>query len=51
MFISSDLTEILGMCDRLYIMNEGCLVGEMTASEATQESIIQCIMNSAKVRR
>ena len=29
--ISSELPELLGMCDRIYIMNEGKLVGELEA--------------------
>ena len=44
--ISSEMPELLGMCDRLYIMNEGRIVGEMNAEEATQESIMSCILQS-----
>jgi putative multiple sugar transport system ATP-binding protein len=44
--ISSELPELLGMCDRLYIMNEGRIVGEMQAEEATQESIMARIIQS-----
>jgi len=44
--ISSELPELLGMCDRLYIMNEGRIVGEMNAEDATQESIMSCILQS-----
>lgn len=44
--ISSELPEILGICDRVYIMNEGRIVGELDRSEASQESIMRCIMNS-----
>lgn len=44
--ISSELPEILGICDRIYIMNEGKMVGEMTREEASQESIMKCIMQS-----
>jgi len=44
--ISSELPEILGMCDRIYVMNEGRIVGEMEAEEASQENIMQCIMQS-----
>ncbi|HEY8422323.1 MAG TPA: multiple monosaccharide ABC transporter ATP-binding protein [Thermoclostridium sp.] len=46
--ISSELPEILGMCDRIYVMNEGRIVGELTAEEASQEKIMQCIMRSNK---
>ena len=44
--ISSEMPELLGMCDRLYIMNEGRIVGEMNAEEATQESIMARIIQS-----
>ncbi|HEY9088434.1 MAG TPA: multiple monosaccharide ABC transporter ATP-binding protein [Anaerolineaceae bacterium] len=42
--ISSELPEILGMCDRIYVMSEGRIVGEMPGSEASQEKIMKCIM-------
>jgi putative multiple sugar transport system ATP-binding protein len=45
-FISSELPEILGICDRVYVMNEGRIVGELDRSDATQESIMKCIMQS-----
>jgi putative multiple sugar transport system ATP-binding protein len=44
--ISSELPEVLGMSDRVYIMNEGRIVGELAASEASQESVMHCIMES-----
>ncbi len=47
--ISSELPEILGVCDRIYVMNEGRIVGEMPASEASQESIMKCIMSQQEV--
>jgi putative multiple sugar transport system ATP-binding protein len=43
-FISSELPEILGVCDRVYVMREGKIVGEMPASEASQESVMKYIM-------
>lgn len=46
--ISSELPEVLGMCDRIYIMNEGKMVGEVAASEATQEVIMAQILKSGK---
>lgn len=46
--ISSELPELLGMCDRIYVMNRGTIVGELSASEASQEKIMQCIMQSNK---
>lgn len=44
--ISSELPEILGMCDRVYVMNEGRIVGELNAEEASQVNIMNCIMQS-----
>ncbi|MGV8981313.1 multiple monosaccharide ABC transporter ATP-binding protein [Clostridium sp.] len=43
-FISSELPEILGICDRVYVMNEGKIVGELSKKDASQESIMKCIM-------
>ena len=43
--ISSELPEVIGMSDRIYIMNEGEFVGEMPATEATQENIMACILS------
>ena len=46
--ISSELPEILGICDRIYIMNEGRIVGEMNKAEASQENIMKCILESSR---
>lgn len=46
--ISSELPEVLGMSDRIYVMNEGKMVGELDAKEATQESIMSRIVKSSK---
>ncbi|MFT6605342.1 MAG: putative multiple sugar transport system ATP-binding protein [Halocynthiibacter sp.] len=42
--ISSEMPELLGMCDRIYVMNEGALVGELSAAEANQERIMSLIV-------
>ncbi len=42
--ISSELPEILGVCDRVYVMREGRIVGEVPAREASQELIMKYIM-------
>ncbi len=44
--VSSELPEVLGMSDRIYIMNEGHIAGEVDAAEATQESIMSSILLS-----
>jgi putative multiple sugar transport system ATP-binding protein len=36
--ISSEMPELLGVCDRIYVLNEGRIVGEMPAAEASQAS-------------
>ncbi|MBE5851559.1 MAG: sugar ABC transporter ATP-binding protein [Lachnospiraceae bacterium] len=46
--ISSELPEVLGMSDRIYVMNEGKFVGELASSEANQEVIMQSILKSGK---
>ncbi|MDV4151849.1 multiple monosaccharide ABC transporter ATP-binding protein [Clostridium sp. AL.422] len=46
--ISSELPEILGICDRVYVMNAGRIVGELPGKEASQEIIMKCIMDSNK---
>jgi putative multiple sugar transport system ATP-binding protein len=42
--ISSEMPELLGICDRIYVMNEGRFVDEMPAHEASQEKIMASIM-------
>ena len=39
--ISSELPEVLGMCDRILVMRSGRITGELTADNATQEKIMQ----------
>ena len=46
--ISSELPEVLGMSDRIYIMNEGKFVGEVSKEEATSELIMSKIVKSGK---
>lgn len=45
--ISSELPEVLGMCDRIYVMNEGRIVGELNREEASQEVIMSRILKSS----
>lgn len=46
--ISSELPEVLGMSDRIYVMNEGRIVGELSGEEATSEVIMSRILKSSK---
>ncbi len=45
MMISSELSEILGMSDRVYIVSSGKISGELPIEEATQEKIMQLATN------
>ncbi len=38
--ISSELLEVLGMSDRIYIMSEGTITGEIDAKDATEENVM-----------
>ncbi|WP_395540939.1 multiple monosaccharide ABC transporter ATP-binding protein [Neotabrizicola sp. sgz301269] len=44
--ISSEMPELLGMCDRIYVMNEGRIVGELARDEASQEKIMAMILKA-----
>ncbi len=45
--VSSELPEILGLCDRIYVMNEGKIIAEMPVAEASQEAIMSSIMQQS----
>jgi len=42
--ISSEMPEIIGTCDRTYVINEGEIAGELSGDQITQEAIMSCIM-------
>jgi putative multiple sugar transport system ATP-binding protein len=44
--ISSEMPELLGICDRICVMNDGAFVGEFPGAEATQEKIMRAIMRN-----
>jgi putative multiple sugar transport system ATP-binding protein len=46
--ISSEMPEVLGMSDRIYVMNEGRIVAELKAENASPEIIMQAILDSEK---
>ena len=50
LMISSELPELLGMCDRIYVMNEGRFVAEFPAAEAIQEKIMRVIVSVREQR-
>jgi len=41
LMVSSELPELLGVCDRILVMREGSLTGEFLASEATEKAIME----------
>ncbi len=48
--ISSEMPEILGMCDRIIVMCEGRVTGELSRAEATQEKILELAMAKTRVK-
>ena len=38
------MPELLGICDRIYVLNEGRIVGELAGHEASQEKIMRAIV-------
>jgi ribose transport system ATP-binding protein len=51
LMISSELSEVIGMSDRIYVMREGKIVAELSHAEATQERIIEYAMGADEVKR
>ena len=45
LLISSEMPEIIGMCDRVYVINRGQIVGELQGNDITQEKIMKCIVS------
>jgi putative multiple sugar transport system ATP-binding protein len=48
LLISSEMPELLGLADRIYVMNEGRFVAEFEAAEASQEKIMHAIVASGR---
>jgi ABC-type sugar transport system ATPase subunit len=42
--ISSELTEVVGMADRVIVMSEGRITGELQGQDATEENIMHLAM-------
>ena len=51
LMISSELPELLGMCDRIYVINDGEVAGCLNRKEASQESIMKTIMTHQKAQK
>ena len=49
--ISSELPELIGMCDRIYVMKDGCIGGCFERAEATQEKILNVALEASKQDR
>ena len=47
--ISSEMEEVIGTSDRIYVLNEGRIKGELSKEEATQENIMKCIVRDDSV--
>jgi putative multiple sugar transport system ATP-binding protein len=48
--ISSEMPELLGMCDRIYVMSEGRFVAEFDGADASQEGIMQSIVRQGALQ-
>ena len=46
--ISSELPEIIGMCDRVIVMNEGLVTGELTGDDITEDNIMRLAATQRK---
>jgi len=43
-FISSELPELLGICDRMYVFRFGCVVRELKREEFSEEEVLRCAL-------
>lgn len=48
LYISSEMTELANNCDRVLVLRDGCLAGELVAQEITKENIVKTIADGAK---
>ncbi len=49
--MSSDLPELIGLCDRIYVLSEGKITREFTRSEFSQEAIMKAAVRSREMER
>jgi len=45
LLISSEIEEVLGLAHRAYLVHDGAIVGEVDASEATNESVLHALFH------
>ena len=50
LLISSEMTELLGLSDRILVMSEGRITGELDGATATEESVLELAMNQASTK-
>jgi ABC-type sugar transport system ATPase subunit len=48
LMISSELPELIGICDRIYVVSEGRITGMLTRPEFSQESIMQLAVSNVQ---
>ena len=51
LMVSSDLPEVIGMCDRVLVMSHGRIVGELTHQEATQDAVMALAVKEVESTR
>ena len=49
--ISSELPELIGLCDRILVMSQGRIVGEVSGEEMTQERVMELATHASERRR
>jgi ribose transport system ATP-binding protein len=47
--ISSELPEVIGLCDRVLVMREGAITGELSGASITQENIMRLATDSEAI--
>ena len=47
LLVSSELPEVLGVCDRILVMREGAIAGELKRNEATEDKVIRLALPQA----
>ena len=48
LFISSEMAEVIRNCDRVYVMRDGNIIGEVTGEDISQDNITRMIAQSKR---